>query len=115
MVEETIINYLNINLPEGIEALAEHPVGPDPKRFVIVERTGSSERDLVESTMLVVQSYGPTLYEAARLNSEVKRIMRMAVALPEISSCKLNSDYNYTDTTKKEYRYQAVFDVVTHI
>ena len=31
---------------------------------------------------------------------------------PEVGSCELNSDYNYTDGTKKEYRYQAVFDLV---
>ena len=31
---------------------------------------------------------------------------------PEVASCRLNSDYNFTDTTKKQYRYQAVFDIV---
>ena len=31
---------------------------------------------------------------------------------PEIAACRLNSDYNFTDTAKKKYRYQAVFDLV---
>ena len=35
-----------------------------------------------------------------------------AIALEQIVSVSLNSDYNYTDTTTKEYRYQAVFDIV---
>lgn len=29
-----------------------------------------------------------------------------------ISKCTLNSDYNYTDTARKKYRYQAVYDIV---
>ena len=32
--------------------------------------------------------------------------------LDEVSACRLNSDYNFTDTTTKHYRYQAVFDLV---
>ena len=30
----------------------------------------------------------------------------------DISKCTLNSDYNYTDTARKKYRYQAVYDIV---
>lgn len=115
MVEKIILDYLNENLPEGIVAYMEHPEGEDPKRMVIVEKTSSSEYDLVQTSMLAVQSYGPTLYEAALLNETVKRIMREAARLPGISSCKINTDYNYTNSVTKEYRYQAVFDVVTHI
>ena len=34
------------------------------------------------------------------------------VEMDDISKCQLNSDYNYTDTTRKKYRYQAVYDMV---
>ena len=37
--------------------------------------------------------------------------MLEAAALPEIGAVHLNSDYNFTDTAAKRYRYQAVFDV----
>ena len=37
--------------------------------------------------------------------------MRDAVTLDDVISCKLNSDYNYTDKETKRYRYQAVFDI----
>jgi len=47
------------------------------------------------------------------LNAELKEILKDLIKLDEISRIKLNSDYNYTDTTTKEYRYQAVFDI-TH-
>lgn len=58
-----------------------------------------------------MQSYGGSLYEAARLNHTVKTAMRDAVTLDDVISCKLNSDYNYTDEETKRYRYQAVFDI----
>lgn len=37
--------------------------------------------------------------------------MRDTVILDDVISCKLNSDYNYTDEETKRYRYQAVFDI----
>ncbi|OOV85805.1 hypothetical protein BTA35_0216720, partial [Oceanospirillum linum] len=57
------------------------------------------------------QSYAPSMYEAAVLNEAVKETVEGMIELDEISKIKLNSDYNYTDTTTKEYRYQAVFDM----
>ena len=47
------------------------------------------------------------------INEEVKAAMDEIIVLPEISRSKLNSDYNFTDTEKKRYRYQAVYDI-TH-
>ena len=38
--------------------------------------------------------------------------MEGIIAQPEVAACRLNADYNYTDTTKRLYRYQAVFDLV---
>ena len=58
-----------------------------------------------------MQSYGGSLYDAARLNHTVKAAMRDTVILDDVISCKLNSDYNYTDEETKRYRYQAVFDI----
>lgn len=115
MVEKTILNYLNAQLPDGVKAYMEHPEGADAGKMVIVEKTSSTESDLVVSSMIAIQSYAPSLYEAASLNETVKGIMRNAISLQAISSCHLNTDYNYTDTTTKRYRYQAVYDVVTHL
>ena len=41
-----------------------------------------------------------------------KEAMEKIVEMDDISKCQLNSDYNYTDTTRKKYRYQAVYDMV---
>jgi hypothetical protein len=53
------------------------------------------------------------LQEAAELSEEVVTLMCYGlVGLEEVSKVSLNSEYNYTDTVEKKYRYQAVFDIV---
>ena len=79
--------------------------------LLIVEKTGSSRTDHVESATIVVQSYAPTLFGASLLNNDVKSAMEDIIQLSNISECSLNSDYNYTDTSTKKYRYQAVFNI----
>jgi len=45
------------------------------------------------------------------LNEKVKDILRTSRDyLDNVSASKLNADYDYADTSKKKYRYQAVFD-----
>ena len=44
---------------------------------------------------------------------EVKAAMEGMIERDDISKIQLNSDYNYTDTAMKYYRYQAVF-IVTY-
>lgn len=78
---------------------------------MIFEKTSSGERDFANSATFAFQSYAPSLYEAAALNEEVKTAVKSMIELNEISGVRLNSDYNFTDTQTKEYRYQAVFDI----
>jgi hypothetical protein len=90
--------------------LPEKPDRPYGK-MVFVERTGGRGRFLRETT-IAIQSYGTSLYEAAALNEEVLEAMQGLIERDEVTKVTLNSNYNFTDTTTKEYRYQAVFDVV---
>ena len=108
MIEKTILDHLAgaLEVPCGMERPAKEPAS-----FVVLEKTGNSRTNWVCTAILAVQSYGPTLYEAARLNEDVKLAMNTAAALPEVAAVRLNSDYNFTDTASKRYRYQAVFDV----
>ena len=110
MIEKTILDYLNEHLT--VPAYMEEPVKKPPS-YVLIERTGSSESDLIESTTLALQSYGASLYDAAALNMAVKAQIKQAVELPTVSAVYINSDYNFTDTETKRYRYQCVA-VVTH-
>ena len=110
MIEKTILDYLGEHL--SVPVYMEEPIDK-PASYVLIERTGSSESDLIESTTLALQSYGASLYDAAALNMAVKSRIKQAVELPSVSAVYINSDYNFTDTETKRYRYQCVA-VVTH-
>lgn len=109
MIEKIIYDYLT---EAGLTAGMEIPEGGITPPFVLIERTGGGEDEHIRNAAIAIQSYGSSLYDAASLNSTVVALMGDIISLPEISACNLNSDYNYTDTTKRLYRYQAVFDVV---
>lgn len=110
MIEKTILDYLGEYL--SVPVYMEEPINK-PASYVLIERTGSNESDLIESTTLALQSYGASLYDAAVLNMAVKARIKQAVELPTVSAVYINSDYNFTDTETKRYRYQCVA-VVTH-
>ena len=97
MIETTVLDYLSSALPEPCSL--EVPERP-PARFVLLEKT-----------TFAVQSYAPSLFEAAELNERVKAAMDDLILLPDIFSAKLDSDYNFTDTATKQYRYQAVYNI----
>lgn len=104
-------------VPDGyvldVPCYAERPEKEPDRMYIVLEKTGSAEENHIPSATIAIQSYGTTLYEAAVLNEKVKEVMRDIVKLPSVSSCDLNSDYNFTYTAMKAYRYQAVF-VITY-
>lgn len=110
MIELIILNFLKSQLfvPVFLERQKEMP-----ETFVLFEKTGSSKKNYIKNSTFAFQSYAQSMYEAASLNEEVKEVIEELITLGEISGVNLNSDYNFTDTTTKEYRYQAVFDI-TH-
>lgn len=110
MIEKTILDHLNSNA--SFPTFMEVPEGGGDTPFAVLQKTGGGEENHIFSATLTVQSYGSTLLEAAETNEEIKAIMAAAAELPEIGRVSLNSDYNYTDTAKKRYRYQAVFDII---
>lgn len=110
MIEKTIKDYLQNHLGIPVRLEEEENLG---KKYIIVEKTGSGSENYIARATIAIQSYGKSLYEAAMLNERVKAVMENAIELDDISRCELNSDYNYSDTSRKKYRYQAVFDI-TH-
>lgn len=108
-IEYTVLKYLNDHL-DGVSAYMEEPYNPESK-YVLIEKTGSSKANFIKKATFAIQSYGESLQEAIDLNDEVKEVMDEFWNHYAIYSCKLNSDYNFTDTETKRYRYQAVFDI----
>jgi hypothetical protein len=79
----------------------------------VIEKTGGSQDNHINSSTFAIKSYAPSMYEAAVMNEEIKALMLDGlITLGEIAKVSLNSDYNFTDTETKTYRYQAVFDIV---
>lgn len=109
MIEMTVVEYLSTTL--SVPAYMEMPEKA-PERFVLVEKTGGFVENHIYSATLAIQSYAGSMYEAASLNEVVKKAMDNIIVLDAVSRSKLNTDYNFTDTTKKKYRYQAVYDLV---
>lgn len=110
MIEKVVLDYLSgaLSVPVSMEVPEDRP-----GTFVVVEKTGSSRENRVNRATLAIQSYAPTLYEAAALNEQVKQAMDGLPGLPQVGAARLNSDYNFPDTSTKTYRYQAVYDL-TH-
>ena len=109
MIETLILNHLTLC---GFSASLEIPEGGVAPPLVLIERTGGGEENHIRRATVALQSYGASLYLAASLNEQVKATMEDFAALPEIARCELNNDCNFTDTTKRLYRYQAVYDIM---
>lgn len=108
MIELIIKEFLDgqLDVPSFFEHQTELP-----DRYALIEKVGGGQKNQLKSSTVAVQSYGPSLYEAAKLNEQVKEAMFELVAVDAVSGVSLNSDYNFTDTETKSYRYQVVFDI----
>jgi hypothetical protein len=111
MIEATVLNYLKEALTVPVRM--EVPENP-PRRYVVLEKTGSSRMNRLNTATIAAQSYAESLVEAAKLNEEVKAAIDNMIELDAISACRLNSDYNFTNTQTKDYRYQCVY-VITYL
>lgn len=114
MIEKIVLDYLTAAL--DVPVYMQEPVNSRPddaNSFVVIEKTGSGKEDRICSATIAIQSYAPTLYEAASLNEQVKAAMEDIVTLGSVTDSKLNSDYAFTKVSTKQPRYQAVFDI-TH-
>lgn len=110
MIETIVLDYLKTN--KGLAVYMEQPK-TKPSAFYLLEKTAGGQTDKINTSTFVVQSYATTLYDAALMNETAKEAMADLINLDAVSRVELNSDYNYTDPTTKQYRYQAVF-VLTH-
>lgn len=108
MLEADIISFLadELDLPVYAEVPADAP-----ESFLTVERTSGGFNDHISEATIAIKSYAQTLYDAAVLNEDVKATMLYGMTISSVTSCRLNSDYNFTDTAQKRYRFQAVFNI----
>jgi len=108
-IEYAILKYLNDHL-NGIQAYMEEPDELEDE-YVIIQKTGSSRENYINSATFAIQSYSTSMQGAVDLNETVKDVLDHFWESSAVFSCRLNSDYNFTDTETHRYRYQAVYDV----
>lgn len=109
MISKTLLDYLSANL--NVLVVMEAPA--QPTNYILIDQTGSSQINHIKTTTLAIQSYGATLYKAMQLNERLKVAMDGFAELDEIINVELETDYNFTNTTTKQYRWQAVYQI-TH-
>ena len=109
-IETVVINYLTTELSSSV--YGEVPESPENEYFV-VDKTGSDVEDRITTSTVAIQSHARSKARASDLNELVKAAMDRIISLRVIDDCQLMSDYNFTNIEKKEYRYQAVFEI-TH-
>lgn len=111
IIEKVVNEYLQEAL-EMDEVYNEDPDGIEPP-YVVIEKTGAGQENLINRSTLAIKSYGASLYETILLNDQVKAAMDVIdSAILQISDSSLDSDYDYSDTAKKRYRYQAVYNLI---
>ncbi len=116
MIEKTVYDYLKTRL--DVPVLLELPEVPSeaypefPEVLVLIEKVGESERNHVHTASVALQSYSTkSLYEASFLDETVRGVMDSITELDEVGGASLASNYNFTDTRTKRYRYQCVYDI----
>lgn len=112
MIETIVQDYLETmtDVPVRFERSPEMPA-----ECIVLEKTGGSYNEQIYTATIAVQSYGKTLAEAAQLNADVVDwMLDIREAVTNVFDISLNSDYNFTDSATKRYRYQAVFVITYH-
>lgn len=114
MIETILKEYLESKLiSPAVPVYFEIPAGIADSSFLIIEKTGGGGDSKLFSATVAIQSYAASLSAAASLNERVKACMEdICDETGSISSCELNSDYNFTNSESKRYRYQAVYNII---
>lgn len=107
MIELIIKRHLDEKLAEDVYLEKQN----DKQIYVVMQKTGGGKSNHLPSATFAFQSYHKSKFEAAALNERVKEAVESLIELDEIRGLSLNSDYDFTDTTSKAYRYQAVYDI----
>lgn len=111
-IEAVIVAYLQESLGTSF-VYAEVPEKPRSDEYYVVDKMGGGMTNRIKSSTVAIQTYGPSKLRASEMNEAVKEAMDGIVALDSIGGIRLNSDYNFSNTAKRQHRYQSVWDI-TH-
>lgn len=109
MIEVILLNFLKSNLDVPVFALM--PDLTKNSKFVLIEKTFENNTNQLKECNIAIQSYADSLYNAILLDEHVQKSMELFDTTDNIASVHLTNDYNFTDTTTKKYRYQAIYKI----
>lgn len=108
MIEIIVKEHMQKRL--DVPVYFEYPSNPC-ESFVVLKLENNPRENLLDSALLVADSYGPSQLAAAQLNESLKNMLDDLVLLPSISASKRGGDYPVFDSVNKKYRYQAVQNI----
>lgn len=111
MIAKILLDFLNADTTLNTPAYMEVPT--ELTDFILLDQTGTSQENHITTTTIAVQSYGATMWDAMTLNEKVKDAMERFLLLDIVTKVELETDYNFTNTETKQYRWQAVYNI-TH-
>ncbi len=110
MIEITVRDHLKSLLPFPVY-LERPKVRPD--KYAVIENTGGTESNFILLATIVIHTYGASMYEAAEMAWGVKHAMDKITEKDNVSACRVQTaPMNWTDTTTKNYRYRAVYQLI---
>lgn len=110
---QLLVEYLSGQL-EGTYVGVEAP--EQLSNYVLIDQTGSRLRNHVATTTVAIQSYGESYLDALTRSETVKSLMLNGfIGLDEVASVRLETDYNFTNTATKQYRWQAVYEITHYL
>ena len=108
---QDIINEYVKKYPKIIKSFIVKNGGQGSARNFAIKEAKGEYILYVDSDDYIDLDMAETLYNAAKLNESVCEYMEQITEDSAVMSCNLNGNYNYTDPSTKEYRYQAVFNI----
>ena len=113
IIEEVLIKYLTDASIVGSSVYAMTPKQPLDGDYIVIDKTGSAYQNGISRATVAIQSISSeSLYKASQINEDVIGAMEYFPAnVTNVFGCHLQSDYNFTNTATKQYRYQAVYEI----
>ncbi len=108
-IEQDVLDHMSVKLTEPV--YMERPLSPEAE-YVLIEKTGNGKRESLCTATFAMQSLAGSLLQTCELNERVKAAAESLIELDRVVKASVITDYNFTDTARKEYRYQAVVQVV---
>ena len=111
-IEEIVIGYLTSKGIADGAVYAEVPANDIPDNYVLIQRSSGSINNHIRQLGLYTEARSRnSKVDAARLHEDVIAVMQSIRDETPLFRCDLNADYDAAQTSTKEYRYQALWEI----